>query len=208
MAPGKCSSQSPEKGALTAVISRAGSGQGKGSLPKGLQDQRVSRLLPSPTPTIKQLLITVRVAPRTFLLRNSLTREAATSSTKRLSMLRFSHEAAAPQTQTPGPLRPVWPRCRGDGVSRAGELRPSPGSERVGKAGGKGRSILQTCSESGKQNPEGTNPVHPRHQARAPDLCVLALALSIWVSWIKLLFQGTVPISQGVNGGECLPPDS
>lgn len=85
-------------------------------------------------------------------------------------MLRFGHEAAAPQTQTPGPLRPVWPRCRGDGVSWAGELRPSPGSERVGKAGGKGRSILQTCSESGKQNPEGTNPAHPRDQATGSRL--------------------------------------
>ena len=164
MAPGKCSSKSPGKGALIEGISRAGSRQGKGSIPKGLQSRKVSRLLPSPTSTIKQLPRTVRMAPRTFLLRNSLTREAATSSTKRLSMLRLGHEAAAPQAQTPGPLRPVWPRCRGDGVSTAGELRPSPGSERVGKAGGQGRSILHTCSESGKQNPEGTNP----HASQGP----------------------------------------
>lgn len=163
--------------------------------------------VPPATPQIEQLPRAVRAAPRTFLLRNSLTREAATSSTKRLSMLRSAHEAAAPQPQIPGPLGPVWPRCRGDGVIRAGELRPFPGSARAGKAEGKGRSNLQTCSESWRRNAEGTSPVHPRDQAAGSGL-------GSWhwpcpSGWPRTSRCSNLSrISQGVNWGECLAPGS
>lgn len=170
MAPGKCSSQSPGNGALIEGISRAGSRQGKGSIPKGLQSRKVSRLLPSPTPKIKQLPRTVRVAPRTFLLRNSLTREAATSSTKRLSMLRLDHEAAAPQAQT-------LVRCGQYGRVAVATVSAGPGNSApplgvsgLGRREERGGASFKLALRAGSRIQKAQTPAHPRDQATGSRL--------------------------------------
>lgn len=87
----------------------------------------------------------------TFLLRNSRTREAATSSTKRLSMPPALPTRPRRRCPGPGPLGPVWPRCRGDGVTGARRAPPLPRSPRAERAGIRGGACFKPASESGRQ---------------------------------------------------------
>lgn len=140
--PGKCSSPSP--GEWRFLPGNALSGKprvGEDLPPERCRGCRGTRQTGPPS-KLEPLLRAVEAAPRTFLLRNSLTREAATSSTKRVSMLSALPTRPRPRSPRPQIRWPVWPCCLGDGVISAGRTPPLPWEPEGGKAGGKGRSVL------------------------------------------------------------------
>lgn len=123
--PGRCPRRRPrparragsarwQKGLLGNVVPRARQSgasvrrlrgrqrAGKVSLPEGAE---VARGLPASPPNLSSCPGLWGAAPRTFRLRNSLTREAATSSTKRPSMLRPL--PTRPRPRSPAPLGPL-----------------------------------------------------------------------------------------------------
>lgn len=101
-APGKCSSPGPGQGRFDRAPPGQAAGRGRSPSPKV---QKLQGDPPDSPPNLSSCPGLRRAAPRTFLLRNSLTREAATSSTKRPSMLRPL--PARPRPRKPEPLGPL-----------------------------------------------------------------------------------------------------
>ena len=150
-------------------------GRGRSPSPKG------QRLQGSPqgAPKLEQLPCAAEGAPRTFLLRNSLTREAATSSTKRLSILLALPTRPRPRSPSPPAGWPVWPRCRGDVFSalEAPPLPPELGGGRAGRGGASSELALQREARSARQKPWAA-----QEPARASRPGSWLKTLSLWVA--------------------------